>query len=95
MSLKVKTVDGEVTAQFMGIPIAGVSIGKHEISLEHFCVMAVHFLGGGLCGWGNETPECVNKALSYLSNLYTSDEAGKWTRKTVEELAAEADPEKK
>ena len=96
MSLMVKTVDGEVFTNFTGIPITGVLIDQHEIPLEHFCYMAVHFLGGGFFGFGGgETPECVNEALSRLFHLYKSDGAGKWIRKTVEELAAEAKPEKK
>jgi len=87
MSLNVKTVDGEVEANFVGIPIAGVAIGEHEIPLEHFCYMAKHFLGGGWFGWGGETPDCVNKSLTALFNFYKRTEDGKWIRKSIEELA--------
>jgi len=87
MSLNVTTTDGEVETHFVGIPIDGVAIGEHEIPLEHFCIMARHYLSGGLFGWGGETPKCVNDALTSLFNLYAKAEDGKWIRKTVEELA--------
>lgn len=82
MSLSVKTTDGRVVAQFVGIPIEAVAIGEHEMPLDHFCIMARHFLGGGYFGWGGETPECVNAALSYLFKLYKKDEKEKWIRKS-------------
>ena len=82
MSLSVKTTEGEVMTQFVGYPINGVVIDKHEIPLDHFCIMARHFLGGGFFGWGGETPECVNEALSFLFKLYKKDENGKWIRKS-------------
>ena len=87
MSLSVKTVDGEVITHFTGIPIEAVTIGEHEIPLEHFCYMAMHFLSGGFFGWGDETPDCVNKSLTTLFNFYKKTEDGKWIRKSLEELA--------
>ena len=86
MSLSVKTTEGEVVTHFVGIPIDGVSIGKHEIPLEHFCIMARHFLSGGLFGWGGKTPICVNDALTFLFDLHKQDENGKWVRRSPEEL---------
>lgn len=83
MSLKVKTTDGSVWTNFVGMPIEGVAIGSHEIPLDHFCIMARHFLGGGWFGWGGETPECVNLALSHLFNLYRKTKDGKWVRKEI------------
>ncbi|MDP2860345.1 MAG: hypothetical protein Q8N98_01365 [bacterium] len=80
--MMVQTTDGsEVEARFISIsPIEGVQVGEHEMSLEHFCAMAIHFLGGGFFGWGNKTPEAVNKALSQLFEIYEQVD-GKWVRK--------------
>lgn len=86
MSLSVKTTDGRVETHFVGIPIEGIAIGEHEIPLEHFCDMARHFLSGGFFGWGDETPECVNTALTLLFGMYKRTEDGKWVRKSLEEL---------
>lgn len=85
MSLNVKTTDGEVEANFVGVPIEGVVIGKHEIPLEHFCYMAGHFLGGGWFGWGGETPESVNATLSRLFGMYRRTKDGKWFRRSLGE----------
>ena len=89
MSLIVKTVDGEVKTRFMDnfAPEQGVVIGEHEIPLEHFSYMAMHFLSGGVFGWGDETPDCVNKSLTALFNFYKRTDDGKWIRKSLEELA--------
>ena len=87
MSLTVKTTEGEVQTQFVGIPIEGVAIGEYEIPLEHFCFMARHFLEGGWFGWGDETPNCVNATLSRLVEMYKRTEDGKWIRKSLKELA--------
>jgi len=87
MSLTVTLVDGEVDSHFTGIPIDGVQIGTYEIPLEHFSYMAMHFLSGGFFGWGDETPDCVNKSLTALFNFYKRAEDGKWIRKSLEELA--------
>ena len=81
MSFEVKTADGEVMTQFIGHPIEAVAIGEHEIPLDHFCIMATHFLGGGFFGWGGKTPDCVNNALTRLFELYEKGENGKWIRK--------------
>ena len=87
MSLNVTTVDGEVETHFVGIPIEAVAIGEHEIPLEHFSYMAMHFLSGGFFGWGDGTPDCVNKSLTALFNFYKRTEDGKWVRKSLKELA--------
>jgi len=87
MSLIVKTIDKEIETYFVGIPIDGVSVGKYEIPLEHFCIMAGHFLSGGVFGWGDGTPDCVNKSLTALFNFYKRTEDGKWVRKSLEKLA--------
>lgn len=94
MSLTVTLTDGEVDTHFVGIPIEGVAIGTYEIPLDHFCIMATHFLSGGWFGWGTkridqpgETPECVNTALTSLFGMYKRTEDGKWVRKSLEELA--------
>jgi len=91
MSLIVKTVNGEVLTQFVDnlIPTEGVVIGEHEIPLEHFCEMARHFLEGGWFGWGGETPECVNTALTLLFGKYKRTEDGKWIWKSLKELNEE------
>lgn len=89
MSLTVKMINGDIEANFVGIPIEGVAIGEHEIPLEHFCFMARHFLEGGWFGWGGETPECVNTALTLLFGKYKRTEDGKWIRKSLEELKKE------
>lgn len=83
MSLSVETTEGEVDTHFTGYPIDGVAIGEHEIPLDHFCIMARHFLSGGFFGWGGETPECIDTALSFLFELYKKDENGKWVRKNT------------
>lgn len=83
MSLSVTTIEGEVDTHFTGYPIDGVAIGEHEIPLDHFCIMARHFLSGGFFGWGGETPECIDTALSFLFELYKKDENGKWVRKNT------------
>ena len=83
MSLMVQKTDGsEVETSFIGLlPIEGVRIGEHEISLKDFSVMATHFLGGGLFGWNNnETPEAVNNSLSRLFEMHEQVD-GKWVRK--------------
>ena len=83
MSLMVQKTDGsEVETSFIGvIPIEGVRVGEHEISLEHFSAMASHFLGGGFFGFNNnETPEAVNRALANLFEIYEQVD-GKWVRK--------------
>ena len=49
--------------------------------------MAMHFLSGGFFGWGDETPDCVNKSLTALFNFYKRTDDGKWVRKSLEELA--------
>lgn len=87
MSLTVTLVDGEVDSRFVGIPIEAVKIGTYEIPLDHFCIMAGHFLEGGWYGWGGETPECVNTALTALFEKYTRTKDGKWIRKSLKELA--------
>ena len=86
MSWQMTTVDGDaVSAEFIGFDPSstnGVRIGEYEFSLEEFCVMATHFLGGGSFGWGNDkTPQVVNNALSTLFELYEQVD-GKWRRKT-------------
>lgn len=85
MSLQMTDVDGRsVEVQFIGLSHSGtngVRIGEIELPLDDFCAMAAHFLTGGFFGWGNdETPEAVNKALSYLFELYEQVD-GKWIRK--------------
>ena len=83
MSLVVQTTDGgAVETGFRSInPTDGVRIGEHEVSLEDFCAMAVHYLNGGFFGWSNnETPEAVNKALSQLFEMHEQVD-GKWVRK--------------
>lgn len=83
MSLVVQTTDGgAVETGFRSInPTDGVRIGEHEVSLEDFCAMAVHYLNGGFFGWSNhETPEAINNALSGLFEFYEQVD-GKWTRK--------------
>jgi len=84
MSFAAKTEDGkEVEASFSGLnPARGVQIGEYEFPMGEFCSMVMHFLGGGLFGWGDgrETPEPVNKALNYLFGLYEKKD-GKWVRK--------------
>ena len=88
MSLMVQKTDGsEVEANFItgfttqGFGIQGVQVGEHKMSLEDFCAMATHFLGGGFLGWiSHQTPEAVSKALSDLFELYEQVN-GKWVRK--------------
>ncbi|MEK7121371.1 MAG: hypothetical protein AAB857_01545 [Patescibacteria group bacterium] len=79
----VQTTDGgEIEISFIGLfPINGVRVGEHEMSLEHFGAMAIHFLGGGFFGWSNnETPEAMNNALSQLFEMHEQVD-GKWVRK--------------
>ena len=88
MSLVVQKIDGsEVMTEFIGaFPIEGVGIGEHEMSLEHFCEMAVHFLSGGFLGWNNnETPESVNNALSQLFEIHEQVNR-KWVRKAEHQV---------
>lgn len=80
MSLIVTTSKGQTMAQFTGYPISGVQIGECEMPLEDFCMMATHFLEGGLFGWAGETPKAVNNALSNLFEMYEQVD-GKWVRK--------------
>jgi len=97
MSLSVKTTKREIITQFVfadipiegSISIEGIAIGEHEIPLDHFCIMARHFLGGGYLGWGGKTPECVNDALSFLFQLYKKGENGKWIRKNLKDISFE------
>ncbi len=88
MSLVVKTVDGEVVTRFIDnlAPEQGVVIGEHEIPLEHFCVMARHFLEGGWFGWGGETPEYVSTTLTNLFNNYRRSKDGKWLRRNLSKV---------
>lgn len=93
MSLVVQKTDGsEVVTGFIGadfssiLPVEGVRIGEHEMSLEHFGAMAIHFLGGGFLGWrNNETPEPINNALSQLFEIYEQVD-GKWVRKAKHQV---------
>ncbi|MDP2676939.1 MAG: hypothetical protein Q8O83_04625 [bacterium] len=83
MALIVQKMDGtEVETRFIGaLPIEGVQIGEHEMSLDHFGSMAGHFLSGGFFGWpNNETPEAINETLSQLFEIYEQVD-GKWIRK--------------
>ncbi len=83
MSLIVQKTDGSeiVTCFIRAFPIKEVRIGEHEMSLEHFGAMAVHFLGGGYFGWNkNKTPEAINNVLSQLFEMYERVD-GKWVRK--------------
>ena len=89
MSLIVEKTDGStIEASFVGLnPADGVSIGEHEISLEHFSAMATHFLSGGSFGWiDNETPEAVNNALSRLFRMHEQVDE-KWVRKAKYRLS--------
>ena len=89
MSLMVLKTDGkEVSTRFANInPADGVRIGEHEMALEHFGAMAVHFLSGGFFGWSNnETPEAVNNALSQLFEMHEQVD-GKWVRKAKYRVA--------
>ncbi|MEK7608614.1 MAG: hypothetical protein AAB495_03465 [Patescibacteria group bacterium] len=84
MTLFATTKKGEIaeagfTWGFFGT--SGVRIGEYEFSIDQFCAIASHLLGGGLFGWRNqETPEAVNQALSTLFELYEQID-GRWVRK--------------
>jgi hypothetical protein len=82
MNIAFRTTDGkELDANLnMIVPDGQVRIGEYEMSLEQFAGMASHILIGGLFGWpGHVTPEPVNKALTFLFDMYRQE--GKWTRR--------------
>jgi len=70
MSVSIRTINHGMVENcgFNGPDTSVVRIGEYEIPLDEFCSFAAYVLNGGLFGWQEHIPECVQKAVQTIKS---------------------------